>query len=212
MILMQPSVRIYDKGASVNLTASFSSLGYVFTGWGGDLSGTGLNQAITMSDHRSITDFFCDTADSDGDGLTNYAELVTHSTNPNDSDSDDDGLTDGEEINKGTNPNLADSDSDGVDDFQESIDLTDPLDGNSMLPLAVAGGQKHTLIIKTDGSLWANWRKCWSIGGRDNGESGVSCENRGCECHPNCLKAVGMITGSEIHRSTPVIVFSIVFI
>ena len=56
----------YDKSTVVNLTASFSSLGYLFDGWSGDLNGTSLTPVITMSDHRSVTATFSqDTADTD---------------------------------------------------------------------------------------------------------------------------------------------------
>ena len=48
-----------------------------------------------------------DQADTDGDGLSNYAELVTHSTDPNDSDSDDDTLKDFDEVSIGLDPNAA---------------------------------------------------------------------------------------------------------
>ena len=68
---------------------------------------------------------------------TNYAELVTHSTNPNDSDSDDDGLTDEEKSTKGR-PNLADSDY-GV---SERIHRSD-----RSLRWQFHTGQDHTLII-----------------------------------------------------------------
>jgi uncharacterized repeat protein (TIGR02543 family) len=49
---------IYNKGTEVSLTASFSSLGYVFTGWSGSLSGTALTPSVTMNDHKSITATF----------------------------------------------------------------------------------------------------------------------------------------------------------
>ena len=51
--------------------------------------------------------FAQDTADNDGDGLTNYAELVTHSSDPNDSDSDDDSLDDSLEVQIGLDPSTA---------------------------------------------------------------------------------------------------------
>ena len=61
-----------------------------------------------MAYNREVNATFVqDTADSDGDGLTNYQESVTYSTNPNDSDSDDDGLSDSEEVSIGLNPNVA---------------------------------------------------------------------------------------------------------
>jgi hypothetical protein len=47
-------------------------------------------------------------------------------------DTDGDGLTDGEEVNKyGTKPKKVDTDNDGVTDGDEVINGTDPLDKNS---------------------------------------------------------------------------------
>ena len=49
--------------------------------------------SVNMSANKEVNATFVqDTADNDEDGLSNYAELVTHSTDPNDSDSDDDTL------------------------------------------------------------------------------------------------------------------------
>ena len=122
-------VGTYDKNSAVNLTASLSSLGYIFSGWSGDLSGTNLTPTLTMSDHRAVTAVFSqDTGDTDGDGLTNYAELKTHSTDPNDSDSDDDTLTDGEEIQIGLNPNSANT---ALVSFFDTRILTARSDGNT---------------------------------------------------------------------------------
>lgn len=53
--------------------------------------------------------------DTDGDGLSDVDETPVHGTNPLDADSDDDGLTDGEEVLQGTNPLDPDTDSDGID-------------------------------------------------------------------------------------------------
>ena len=59
--------------------------------------------------------------DSDDDGLTDGAEVNTHSTNPNDTDSDDDGLSDGEEVNStNTLPLDDDTDNDGITDGYEA--------------------------------------------------------------------------------------------
>ena len=55
-------------------------------------------------------------ADSDGDGISDLAEEAA-GTDPKDDDSDDDGLSDGEEA--GTDPNRPDSDADGMSDAQE---------------------------------------------------------------------------------------------
>ena len=61
-----------------------------------------------MGANREVNATFAqDTADNDGDGLTNYAELVTHSSDPNDSDSDDDSLDDSLEVQIGLDPSTA---------------------------------------------------------------------------------------------------------
>jgi YD repeat-containing protein len=68
------------------------------------------------------------TLDNDGDGLTNSQETVL-GTNPYDSDSDDDGLSDGDEVNVyNTNPLNWDTDGDGLPDGWEIDNDLDPLD------------------------------------------------------------------------------------
>ncbi len=89
-------------------------------------------------------------SDRDGDMLTDQEEVVTgldgHITDPDDRDSDDDGLTDGEEyFYTGTDPNEPDTDGDGITDGDE-VDagvngyVTDPLkpdtDGDGLSDLA----------------------------------------------------------------------------
>lgn len=79
-------------------------------------------------------------ADTDGDGLSDMVETGTGiwssqldtGSNALLADSDDDGLTDGEEVLRKpapTNPNLADTDADGRDDEEEARYHTDPLVG-----------------------------------------------------------------------------------
>ena len=64
--------------------------------------------------------------DEDKDGLSNLEESRI-GTVPNDADSDDDGLKDGEEINThDTDPMKADSDKDGLNDNIEIAKMTDP--------------------------------------------------------------------------------------
>ncbi len=53
---------------------------------------------------------------------------ISYRVSVQDQDSDGDGLTDWEEMILGTNPNLADTDGDGVSDGQEYLLGTDPLD------------------------------------------------------------------------------------
>ena len=57
--------------------------------------------------------------DTDGDGLSEAAELQ-HGTNPQDADTDDDGLLDGKEIVLGGDPNNCDTDGDGLPDGLEA--------------------------------------------------------------------------------------------
>jgi hypothetical protein len=81
-------------------------------------------------------------ADTDADGLSDGAEVVTHATDPLDPDSDDDGLTDGAEVTvHGTNPTVADTDGDLFSDGAEVAAGTDPNDpGDFPIPRVPAMG------------------------------------------------------------------------
>ena len=67
--------------------------------------------------------------DTDGDGLLDGAEVNTHGTDPLDADTDGDSLSDGREVLKiGSNPKKKDTDKDGLKDGQEVKRYkTDPL-------------------------------------------------------------------------------------
>ncbi|MBF9647496.1 YSIRK-type signal peptide-containing protein, partial [Streptococcus pseudopneumoniae] len=67
-----------------------------------------------------------ETVDTDGDGLTDKQE-VDKGTDPLKQDTDGDGLTDKQEIDKGTDPLKQDTDGDGLTDKQEVDKGTDPL-------------------------------------------------------------------------------------
>lgn len=59
-------------------------------------------------------------SDTDGDGLKDGDEVNIYKTNPLNADSDGDGLKDGDEVNKyNSNPAVADSDGDGINDGEE---------------------------------------------------------------------------------------------
>jgi hypothetical protein len=64
--------------------------------------------------------------DSDGDGITNEAEVTIYGLNAFDNDTDDDGLGDGDELYNRygySYPNLYDSDYDGLSDLEEIAGL-----------------------------------------------------------------------------------------
>ena len=60
---------------------------------------------------------------TDDDGLTDGYEVNTSLTNPSVADSDDDGLTDGYEVNTSTDPTDTDTDEDGLSDGEEIIGI-----------------------------------------------------------------------------------------
>ncbi len=66
--------------------------------------------------------------DTDSDGLKDGEEVKRYSTNPAKGDTDEDGLNDAAEvINHKTNPNKKDTDGDGLNDGEEAMKLnTDP--------------------------------------------------------------------------------------
>jgi len=73
----------------------------------------------------------CDPTDSDtdDDGLTDGDEVHAYSSDPLNPDTDDDGLADGDEVNTyGTDPTLRDTDGDQFWDNIEVDRVTDPLD------------------------------------------------------------------------------------
>jgi len=76
------------------------------------------------------TDFTDAQMDYDKDNLTNIEEYL-NKTEPTNWDSDNDGLSDGDEVKKSyTNPNNPDSDGDGYNDRSEIENDTDPLNND----------------------------------------------------------------------------------
>ncbi|MDC0547918.1 right-handed parallel beta-helix repeat-containing protein, partial [Opitutales bacterium] len=98
----------FEEGNETLLIATPNN-GYLFSNWSGDESGSTNPMLVTIDSDKFITaNFTRDLNDDDGDGLSNYAEIITHGTNPNSSDTDSDGLIDGLEIEYGANPNNSD--------------------------------------------------------------------------------------------------------
>lgn len=88
--------------------------------------------------------------DDDGDGLSNDLEDAA-GTDSALADTDEDGLTDGQEVDEyGTNPLVADTDGDGVLDGDEVAQGTDPNDatGGATLPAPAAEGDNAVVITE----------------------------------------------------------------
>ncbi len=66
-------------------------------------------------------------ADTDGDGLSDLAEVSIWHTSPFEADTDGDGALDGIEVSAGTDPSLADTDGDGMPDGWELAAGLDPV-------------------------------------------------------------------------------------
>jgi len=80
-----------------------------------------------------------DSGDADRDGLTNLGEYQ-NGTDPLDPDSDDDGLSDGDEANvHGTDPTTSDTDADTFNDGYELRNGGDPLDASVIAAFVEAG-------------------------------------------------------------------------
>ena len=64
------------------------ALGYIFTGWSGDIEGQGNPLTVVMDGNKSFgATFVKDTADTDGDDFSNYDELIVYQTDPADANS-----------------------------------------------------------------------------------------------------------------------------
>jgi uncharacterized repeat protein (TIGR02543 family) len=122
-------------GTDATVTATPLS-GYLFGSWNGASSGSNNPTTVLMNSNKTVgANFVEDTRDPDNDGLTNYQEIIIRLTNPNLSDSDNDGVKDGQEVTDTTNPLIADTDGDGLSDGEEKTRSTNPLvtdtDGDS---------------------------------------------------------------------------------
>lgn len=103
-----------------------AGIGLIFVNGSGssDKDGDGL----TKKEERELgTD--PENPDSDGDGLKDGEEVRTYLTNPLNADTDGDGLKDGDEVKTyNTDPNKTDTDGDGLTDGEEiNLYKTDPL-------------------------------------------------------------------------------------
>lgn len=90
---------IYDSGTNVAITAT-PNPGYVFSNWTGNFAGQPASFSYNIDSSVVASAIFAqDFADNDGDGLSNYEEIVVYHTLPNNPDSDGDTIRDGAEVN-----------------------------------------------------------------------------------------------------------------
>ena len=75
-----------------------ASPGYLFSAWSGDINSVKASLVVAMTDDLEINATFApDGNDDDGDGLSNYTEIVLLDTNATNSDTDGDGFSDYDE-------------------------------------------------------------------------------------------------------------------
>jgi hypothetical protein len=92
--------------------------------------------------------------DTDDDGLTDYDEVNTYGTDGSLADTDGDGLTDAEEIQTwSTDPTVADMDEDGYNDGLEIQNGSDPEDENS-IPVSSPPGLTNWFELPASGHLY----------------------------------------------------------
>jgi hypothetical protein len=99
----------YTANTPVSISA-IPTPGYLFTEWTGGFAGRTAFFSHTVTTNVSATAVFNqDMNDSDGDGLSNYDEIVVRLTMPNNPDTDGDLIPDGAEVGTtGTNPLTSD--------------------------------------------------------------------------------------------------------
>ena len=122
---VSPSGAIVNtEPTEITLTATASN-GYVFGYWSGNLhEELELDNplTVTVEEDGSITAVFLqDSLDSDGDGLSQYQEVIVYGTDPADADSDDDGFSDGFEVETGYSPLSASSTPDAISGIETAV-------------------------------------------------------------------------------------------
>jgi uncharacterized repeat protein (TIGR02543 family) len=103
-VLVNPIKSAYQSTDSVTISVTPKS-GYLFNAWSGASTATTSSITFTMNSNKTVTaNFIQDGRDADGDGLTNYQESITYGTNPNQRDTNSDGVEDGRAVALGYSP------------------------------------------------------------------------------------------------------------
>ena len=106
VLSVNPIKEAYLDGDSVTIVAT-PKAGYLFSNWSGESVVTTSSITLTMNMNKTVTaNFSQDGSDNDSDDLTNYQESVVYGTNPNQKDSNGDGVEDGQAVSMGYNPTL----------------------------------------------------------------------------------------------------------
>lgn len=154
---------IYDLNESVAVAAT-PNPGYVFSAWDGGFTGQPASFTYTATENVTATASFAqDTTDSDGDGLSNYQEIVTYGTLPGNPDTDGDQIPDGAEVQTTfTNPLSSDAalvnfveenlceDTAGAIAMSPVEIVRDPLTGNLSLRVSFEGSADQSLWQAVD--------------------------------------------------------------
>jgi len=117
---------VNTEPSEITLTATANN-GYVFGYWSGDVPEDVAvwhenPLTVTVEEDGSITAVFLqDSLDSDGDGLSQYQEVIVYGTDPADADSDDDGFDDGYEVETGYNPMSISSTPDAISGIETAV-------------------------------------------------------------------------------------------
>jgi hypothetical protein len=167
--------------------------GWMFQEWTGDVVRAGIRVPITavmMDRPRDVTAVFC--ADADDDGMPDWWEGLHFQTaardgsgdwdhdrlsdrdewdrgcNPNERDSDGDGVRDGREVRRyGTDPANPDSDGDGVSDGDEVRAGTDPLGADSQFavrpPFGRGRGGEPVICWASQSNRWYSVLRATSL-------------------------------------------------
>jgi hypothetical protein len=156
---------IYELNEAVAVAvAATPNPGYVFSAWDGGFTGQPASFTYTATANITATATFAqDTTDSDGDGLSNYQEIVTYGTLPGNPDTDGDQIPDGAEVQTTfTNPLSSDAalvnfvEENLCEDNAGAIAMSpveiqrDPLTGNLSLRVSFEGSADRSLWQAVD--------------------------------------------------------------
>jgi len=116
LIQIDPNQPFYNSGTIITVYA-IPNPGFVFDSWSGGppesissplIMSNGIvarTTTLTLNTNKVIGALFLeDLGDNDTDGLSNYSEILLHGSNPNNSDSNGDGISDGRAVALGYGP------------------------------------------------------------------------------------------------------------